>query len=155
MTTYLEPAAAAAAAKCHDARRLRASGVTEAHPRRCGWCVYTLDELAAMVEAFDMRGMTARWFRELPAAQQAAMVIEAQAFEPEGLSKPAPIIPDPIPGLPPEPMGGVPPAPADAAQPILAGHDSARIPDESARSVKQSPVPAEPTWFGDTFGGAL
>lgn len=92
MAVIDEPAAAVAASLCLIARDR--DGVTTRHPRRCGWCDYPEADLRAMVDGFiawadpDEKRRTygrhaARVFAELSATQQAALVAEAQGFEPE------------------------------------------------------------------------
>jgi hypothetical protein len=90
----LHPASASAIAKCALARtrpsrpggkdiwtELAARiGVSNSHPRECGWCIYSVDELNQMLASFDLYGEDATWFRGQTAARQHAMVLEAQAF---------------------------------------------------------------------------
>lgn len=91
MTTVLfDPAAAIAAGICLTARSV-APKTLDRHPRPCGWCEYEPDELRQMIDGFNAwagfreRSGTyerhdARVFAELPRAEQARLVLEAQAF---------------------------------------------------------------------------
>lgn len=92
MTTpvLFEPASAIAAGLCLAARAI-SDGRTARHPRPCGWCDYPLVDLRAMVAGFnEWAGFSerthtyerhdARVFAELRPADQAALVLEAQAF---------------------------------------------------------------------------
>ncbi len=93
--TGLHPASAAAIAKCILARTRATRGATKkdlwsavaasigisnAHPRACGWCDYQVRDLESMLNDFDLRGEDAAWFRALPHEKQHSMVLEAQAF---------------------------------------------------------------------------
>lgn len=90
MTVLFEPASAVAASICIAARMLDS---TARHPRPCGWCEYSIDELRRMVEGYnawagydERKGTYARFeaavFQGLPRSEQAAQVLAAQAFEP-------------------------------------------------------------------------
>jgi hypothetical protein len=94
MTNVLfDPAAAVAAGHCLTARSVDPERrTTSVHPRRCAWCEYSADELARMVDGFNVwsgyreRTRTyerhdVRIFVELPAARQQELVIAAQGFE--------------------------------------------------------------------------
>lgn len=111
MTVVFEPAEAIAAGLCLTARTI-AKGVTNRHPRPCGWCEYSIDELRQLIEGYNAwagykeRGGTyerheARLFQGLPRAEQARLVEIAQAF---------PSVPEAVKAQPP------PPADAPAAQ---------------------------------------
>jgi hypothetical protein len=88
-----DPASAIAAGICLTARSV-APRTVDRHPRPCGWCDYSPDELRQMIDGFNAwagfseRSGTyerhdARVFAELPRAEQARLVLEAQAFPPE------------------------------------------------------------------------
>jgi hypothetical protein len=88
-----EPASAVAVGLCLTARTI-AEGRTFRHPRPCGWCDYAIDDLRSMLDGFNAwadrdertgayRRFDAAAFQGLPGRQQAALVLEAQAFPDE------------------------------------------------------------------------
>ncbi len=94
MAALDDPAAAVAASLCL-ASRTRDDRRTARHPGRCGWCDYPAGELRRMVEGFNAwagldqrRGayarLEARWFSEMPRAEQQRRVLEAQGLESAG-----------------------------------------------------------------------
>lgn len=99
MTPIFGPAEAMAAARCLTARSI-ADGVTEVHPRKCGWCTEPLGDLRALVEgwnawaAYEPKGQTGgvagrhevRVFAELPRDEQRRQIEDAQQFPPEPLA---------------------------------------------------------------------
>lgn len=111
MTVLFEPASAIAASICIAARTLDSA---RRHPRPCGWCDYSVDELRSLVDGFNAwagyderkgtyRQFDARVFQGLPPKEQARQVLEAQAFPPlaqamqPGASPPADV--DPLPAF--------------------------------------------------------
>jgi len=109
MTVLFEPASAIAASLCLTARAVADKAITDRHPRPCGWCLYSPDELRQMVDGFNawagFRERTrtyerhdARIFAELPRAEQARLVLLAQAFEPMQPDPPPPAVAVPLRG---------------------------------------------------------
>lgn len=91
MTVLFDPASAIAASLCLTARTIDSKRPMSRHPRPCGWCDYSLDELRQMVDGFNAwagfreRSGTyerhdARVFAERPRAEQARLILDAQAF---------------------------------------------------------------------------
>ncbi len=107
MAVIDEPAAAIAAARCLTARSLsrRPGGEwTESHARRCDWCDFPLDVLAALIDGFnDWAGFKPRtntyarfdaqtWAemaRRHP-EQAEAEIVAAQGFQPVTVADEAP-----------------------------------------------------------------
>lgn len=80
----LDPPSAAAVAICHLTRAGAESpvkAVSRRHPRRCGWCDYSVADLARMLAGFDHHGPEANRFRRMPVNAQVRLTTTAQSFE--------------------------------------------------------------------------
>jgi hypothetical protein len=110
-----EPEAAIAASLCMTARIVSRHGVSERHPRRCGWCDYPIETLRQLVDGFNewagyqektgtYREHEARRFQGLPRSEQLRLITEAQAFPPD---EPVPM-PSPPPVAASEPVTAAP-----------------------------------------------